>query len=172
MYILFTIASFVLNLPYLKYVGKRLKEEGYNYPFNEKSLKEKIFNFIGIVSMFVLPIVHLITIINGMATFGNEKNREDFYQTLKESLVKHGIIVNGNMVKTDVKNVKIASSELKNEEQEIEEEKEIEPPINTYKDAQAYWYSKYEKPDVPTLPTMDELRQQEENGHQKKYGSR
>ena len=164
MYTVICIAGIVLNIPFAKYMIKRLKEEGYCYPYSEKKVSERIRDIIPFIILIIIPIVHLLPVIIGAGTFANEKEKEDFYQELKTLLVKNKVIVDSNIVKTDVK---ISTDE----KEETEAEKTIEEPIRTYQDARAYWYSQHES-SCPTLPTTDELKSEEELGFQKKIGTR
>ena len=161
MYGLFTILSVVLNIPLVKHIVKRLQEEGYYYPYSERSTKKKLRDVSPFIALVVLPIVHLATVIIGMATFGNKKNREDIYQELKQLLIKEKVILDNKVVKADVKIDGV----------DIEDDVKIEePPVRTYQDAQAYWYSKHNSHEVPTLFQDDE--EEIDHGFQKRMGTR
>ena len=164
-YWLVTGATLFFGGKFAKETIKRLKEEGYTYPFKDKELKEKIFEILPLVLLVFLPLLHIATLAGGILAFKNEDNRDLFYDKLKEALEKFGVIYKeettgyGNVTATKVK--------------EVEKDDEEEFIVKTNADAYAMYAREFEKHECPTLnvPTL-EVPTEEEKGYQKSIGSR
>jgi hypothetical protein len=163
-YWLVTGATIFFGGKFAKETIKRLKEEGYHYPFKDKELKEKIFEILPLVLLVFLPLLHILTLAGGILAFKNEDNKDLFYDKLKEALEKAGVIYKEettgytrNVTATKVK-------EIDDEEEEV---------IKTNADAYAMYAREFEKHECPTLniPTL-EVPTEEEKGYQKSIGSR
>lgn len=164
------ITLYLLSLPFCSYFGfkfakyavKRLKEDGYIHNNPDKDIKKVITDFGPYCLLPLIPILNLLTIY-----ISSKKNIEECYQLFKNALLDLHLISKNDSSSDVVYAVPITKKEeLDDTKEEIKADTK---KVTTYSEAFKYW-EELEKHECPTLPTMDELRQQENNGYQKTIG--
>lgn len=150
-----TIASILLSTGFGTYVIDKLKKEGYLPDFKDMSRKEKIITFLPGVLISVVPILNFINLVTLIVAMKKQEVKETLYEKIKDGLIKSGAITeNDTFEKETYEEVKV-TKEVKKEE----------PVIRTNQEAREYWAN------VPTLPTVEELKE-EDLGYQKSIGRR
>lgn len=162
------ITAYLFSLPlcsyfgfkFAKYAVKRLKEDGYIHNNPNNDIKKVIIDFVPYCLLPLIPLLNLLTIF-----ISSKKNIEECYQVFKNALLDLHLITKTDSSSDVVYAVPVTKKD------ELGDEPKDTKKVATYSEAFKYWDEKeLEKHECPTLPTMDELREQENNGFQKTIG--
>ena len=145
---------------YAKKVIQRLKDDGYILSFKDNDTKGKILAILPLAIMAFVPYLHILTLAGSIAADKVPEADAFLYNFLKKELEITGVIVEGNGIDIPKATVKAKRKEQE-EDFSFTDEKSNEPEIRTHRDAANYWISMQDHA-VPTLPTTDELKKQEE----------
>lgn len=183
-----TMVSLFSNIKLIKYVFNKLKEEGYLYNKDNKSIRYLILEVIALLAIPFIPGVNLMNTIYYLLSRNDKSVFDDFYQAERKQLLNKGIIVEGSkeyksILKQELEEKKIDEwcyamgydfpKDKKVTKEEVKEIEEIVKPqeevtenndVHTYRDAYALWNGQHpEIHECPQLPSMDEIRKMDED---------
>jgi len=135
-YTLIVAANLILGGRFASILIKKYKEEGYVFPFKDKTTKEKILELAPFILAAFIPILNIATLVAEIGSLTKEEFREKAYDAFREGFIKTGIMmepVDGEVTNT----VKVNKPyDVENKEEEV---------IRTHHDAASLWLQQHEE---------------------------